>query len=167
METFSNGRISDDLIHRTNHPRILGHLLTSYVTSDRGHMCDKANLITLKDGNFDDISLDTRNYFQFIWCYCLSTNGQSRICSLDNRNDSKLGCSTFFYIIRQIYHVFSCAHPLWSFLSFCIIGDNLRCEYAIKTPKLISDLNSTQLPGTVIFFMVFDSFHSSSWMYSS
>merc|ERR1712131_237998 len=33
-----------------------------------------------------------------------------------------------------------------SFLSFCIIGDNLRCEYAIKTPKLISDLNSTQLP---------------------
>jgi len=33
-----------------------------------------------------------------------------------------------------------------SFLSFCIIGDNLRCEYAIKTPKLIHDINLTQLP---------------------
>jgi phosphatidylinositol glycan class W len=33
-----------------------------------------------------------------------------------------------------------------SFLTFCIIGDNLRCEYAIKTPKLICDINSTQLP---------------------
>ena len=47
-----------------------------------------------------------------------------------------------------------------SFLSFCIIGDNLRCEYAIKTPKLISDINSTQLPGTnSIYIFLFIRLH--------
>lgn len=34
-----------------------------------------------------------------------------------------------------------------SFLSFCIIGDQLRCMMSITTPLLINVLNKTQLPG--------------------
>ena len=48
METFSSGRIFVDLIHRANYVRILGRLLSSHGTSDRGHWYDKANLITLR-----------------------------------------------------------------------------------------------------------------------
>ena len=34
-----------------------------------------------------------------------------------------------------------------SFLSFCIIGDQLRSTMSIKTPLLITVINKTQLPG--------------------
>ena len=45
-----------------------------------------------------------------------------------------------------------------SFLSFCIIGDQLRSTMSIPTPLLISVLNKTQLPGKKRLFFNFRNF---------
>merc|ERR1711990_816826 len=70
------------------------------------------------------------NFFQrtltlniFIWMLVLISNSFGFIAS---RRMGNLG-----------YVLWGAATTL-SVLSFCIIGDNLRCEFGIKTPKLIS-----------------------------